>query len=789
MVTEVEKLLVRVEATQRKFEKQMDSMGKSAVRNAVKSETAWRKANTTIRTEADKTAKSFARLRNLSGNQRFVLQNTANQLGDIAVQIQGNAGAARALGQQLPQLLGGFGPLGAVLGTVAAIGIPVISTLIGISSETDNAGSRAEAAEKAISQLKSSVSAYAAAAAKARQPTSELRKEWGDLAEEARELFKSQEESARRTAVLDLGAGSDSITNLFGDIDIELLERTLRVIDRINQAPQPQIGGDGARLFALKEQSAALQTILQDLQLTEDGAIKVAQALAEMSEANRNLNAAEGIQEQNAAAAELEQKIENVRQAFVAAAGGVQNMSREQLAFNELLQKAEAEAQSLLNTSNAMPGALSAAASQAAALADQLDRAASNAAAALDAAGRAADVSLELAKIDLQFRNDPVGRATARADATLPQVPETIDRQRRQQLTAERETTVEKVRQTAELVKQKKLLDERDRKLKAKSRGGGGRRRSGGGGGGGSRSTGGATGLGFEGFTQSLREQTKLLREQAGALGEATSAQDLYAISVEKARTEEELLRRAQREGIAITPELRQKISELAQQYAEAKVQAGGLAQATSAVGQSGGEFASLGKSVLKGFISDLREGKSAAEALANAVQKIADRLLDIALDQLFAGFQGGGFGGGGGFLGGFLSLFGFRNGGQIPAFRTGGLLAGRGSGTSDSNLGIGPQGPMKFSKGEYLVNARAANENLPILEAINSGKFKAFAAGGALGPMAANSNQFTAKTKIVNALDGTQILSEALGRSSGEQVLLNRMKARPAAYRAALGL
>jgi len=60
---------------------------------------------------------------------------------------------------------------------------------------------------------------------------------------------------------------------------------------------------------------------------------------------------------------------------------------------------------------------------------------------------------------------------------------------------------------------------------------------------------------------------------------------------------------------------------------------------------------------VLGGFISDLQAGKSAAEALSNALQKIASKLLDKGLNALFGlGGSGGGiFGGGGGLLGGSI--------------------------------------------------------------------------------------------------------------------------------------
>lgn len=51
-----------------------------------------------------------------------------------------------------------------------------------------------------------------------------------------------------------------------------------------------------------------------------------------------------------------------------------------------------------------------------------------------------------------------------------------------------------------------------------------------------------------------------------------------------------------------------------------------------------------------------------------------------------------------------------------IPKFAKGGILGGKGTGTSDSNIAA-------FSKGEMLINAKATRENARELHAINAGK------------------------------------------------------------------
>lgn len=59
--------------------------------------------------------------------------------------------------------------------------------------------------------------------------------------------------------------------------------------------------------------------------------------------------------------------------------------------------------------------------------------------------------------------------------------------------------------------------------------------------------------------------------------------------------------------------------------------------------------------------------------------------------------------------------------------FAEGGRIVGPGTGTSDSITAM-------VSNGEYIINAKATKANLPLLEAINSGKLPKFAEGGLVG-------------------------------------------------------
>lgn len=73
------------------------------------------------------------------GRMGGALQNTSFQLQDLVVQLQSGQSATIALSQQLPQLLGGFGALGAVVGLVAGLSVPLIARIDGLSKVGDAA--------------------------------------------------------------------------------------------------------------------------------------------------------------------------------------------------------------------------------------------------------------------------------------------------------------------------------------------------------------------------------------------------------------------------------------------------------------------------------------------------------------------------------------------------------------------------------------------------------------------------------------------------------------------------
>ncbi len=186
----------------------------------------------------------------------------------------------------------------------------------------------------------------------------------------------------------------------------------------------------------------------------------------------------------------------------------------------------------------------------------------------------------------------------------------------------------------------------------------GAKRRRGGGGGRGANA--------YKSEVESIKERTAALRESTAAQAQVNPLVSDYGFALEKAKAEQKLLADAQRSGLSITPALREQISTLAGEYASASAEAKKLSESQNEVKKQAEEWASLEKDVFKGFISDLKEGKSGAEALSNALNKVADKLLDMALDGLFStkGASGGGGSGlFGALLGGIGKIFGFASG------------------------------------------------------------------------------------------------------------------------------
>jgi len=137
-------------------------------RGAQKGAKDFKRATDQVKTSAmqadsavDKMGASVAKTgKSMSGRNTFIFQNTANQLGDIAVQASMGTNMFRVLGMQVPQIAGGFALLGGSLGVVApALGViaAIVFPILALRGFGKSAGDAAEELNKvadAINDLK-----------------------------------------------------------------------------------------------------------------------------------------------------------------------------------------------------------------------------------------------------------------------------------------------------------------------------------------------------------------------------------------------------------------------------------------------------------------------------------------------------------------------------------------------------------------------------------------------------------------------------------------------------------
>lgn len=153
----------------------------AVVRLVNRSEQEFRRLEKTAATANAGITRSFGQMSNASRGQ---LQNVSFQLQDIFVQLNSGTSAAQALGQQLPQLLGGFGAFGAALGLVAAAVVPMAVNFL-------TAGEEAADLEKQLKDLTGALDSYKSTLDSAIGPMDDLWEKFGRGAEAARETYEA----------------------------------------------------------------------------------------------------------------------------------------------------------------------------------------------------------------------------------------------------------------------------------------------------------------------------------------------------------------------------------------------------------------------------------------------------------------------------------------------------------------------------------------------------------------------------------------------------------------------
>ncbi|MDH2091150.1 phage tail length tape measure family protein [Rhizobium pusense] len=226
---------------------------------------------------------------------------------------------------------------------------------------------------------------------------------------------------------------------------------------------------------------------------------------------------------------------------------------------------------------------------------------------------------------------------------------------------------------------------------------------------------------------QAVRDRTEALRQEMSLIGLSNEAQTKRrtALDLEQkalADLREEARKKGEKdlESIQLSPD---KIAAIEQESAAYARQSEALRQAQEQQ-QKLNEWNNVARDATRGFIDDLIQGESAADAFAGALSRIADALLDDVLNSIFK--VNSAAGGSGGLLSGLFSLFG--GGASRYAGLSGGLFSEggfTGPGGKYQPAGIVHKGEVVWSQADV---ARAGG--VGAVEALRKG----YANGGPVG-------------------------------------------------------
>lgn len=292
------------------------------------------------------------------------IQNASFQLQDIMVQMEMGIPVTRTLGQQLPQLLGGFGAIGAIVGVAAGAFFSFLPVLMSTTAD-------AKTLQETLDDLRDTVGAMR------------------NLSEEMASLEK--------------------LAETYGIIDAELVkllghmreQQTLLVqrqaADAVKAiADEYRVANSELNVFKITGRGAALG-LAEELGLTKNAFLALQAGI-------REAEAATTLEDQASAVAKIAEYLSR-------ATGANEDLVLAAIETALKLREAAKAGQDLDNVD--LEGALGGAANQAARIADELARAAGN---ALSAATNAS-AALQDAQIRRQFVGDPVGQAGALAAA------------------------------------------------------------------------------------------------------------------------------------------------------------------------------------------------------------------------------------------------------------------------------------------------------------------------------------------------------------------------------------
>lgn len=223
---------------------------------------------------------AFAKVSRSSGQAGGGLQNFGFQVQDVAVQIAGGTDASRALAQQLPQLLSGFGLWGVAMGTASAILIPLAGYLFGFGEEAEAASDKVSTLTEKIGELHRINQNYST------EGVERLIEKYGELDAKVLLLIERQRQFAEQEA---FDAARDAARSF--DDELDGLRGNLEAFDNFTKAAadDPQWGPDAQSWREAVEEMGLTVDEARNL-LAAMEALKSADTIPEMADAAATLS-------------------------------------------------------------------------------------------------------------------------------------------------------------------------------------------------------------------------------------------------------------------------------------------------------------------------------------------------------------------------------------------------------------------------------------------------------------------------------------------------------------------
>ncbi len=588
----------------------------------------------------------------VSGQGRFILNNTTNQLSDMFVQYEMGTDIFRIMGQQLPQVAGGFAIMGGavgivagLLGTVAAIGFPVAGALLTMGDNSDEAGKKiknfADAWQEAEKAIRSARSAIDLAGSDDAEKLIDI---YGEATDKVRGLVRGLADiqvqdvvSKTNTALNKLGDGltlQEIVTSSVGDIgasiiessqeDIDSLRREIALLEQELEHAVFDSPGRKSLLQEMREELAILEGdlanagSLADQMVGSDAeVIRVRELIGEISQAMSSSNyasAADGISELLTL---MERLGVAVDQGYSAELRRAEDLLRQAQGLMGDLEQAAIDVGNVDMSAGARE------------LVDEI-RSAHAALQDLKAEGAA---DLEVARLRNQHRNDPVALAGALAGREFDQRTQPmrdglsagedayLDMQRRQY--------VEQAEEAARLLQETRG---------SRRRGGGGSRREG-------------------GLFEKSKRDVEALKLQIELIGKTRS-------EVAELKARQELLNEARRRGMDLDERQVGSGQTLREEIAQQAEAIGKLTEQYAGASAEAEIWNQANEDLRQGLLDSILDGESFSETMGEVAKSIARARLEAALfgeEGIFTkigaggGLFGGGKSGSGGLFGGAI--------------------------------------------------------------------------------------------------------------------------------------